>query len=201
MYFLIPFCKMLYFSQKGGSMKLLLLIFTGMTLVACGNAEFGMNNPHLTSPGTSDPVADPGQIEDEKEVIKLTATRYYHPNDSDPAVLDLNENKEISLPAEIEVISGNAGNFYSLLAIDDVICYYKGGSDFSYPLQMGNDTEIAKGQRYHLSFCTLESEGFFGDRLDLQAGDSVVVQDGISLEIHNGDSTETTVVELNIEVL
>ena len=176
-------------------MKFLLLIFTGMTLVACGNAEFGMNNPHLDAPDSS-PVADPGQVED-NEVITLNASKSYHPDSSDDAILDLEENKEISLPAEIEVVSGNAGNYYSLLAIDDVICYYKGGSDFSYPLQMGNVSEIEKGQKYHLRFCRDAN----GDTLDLQAGDSVFVQDNISLGIHNGDSTEATVVELKIEVL
>lgn len=176
-------------------MKILLIVIIGMNLISCGN------NPHMANnqPGST-PTVDSSQVED-KEVIKLTATRFYYPDDSEVGKLVLDETKRISLPAKIKVISGNAGNFYSLLAIDNIICYYKGGSDFSYPLQMGNETEISKGQSYHLQFCSLESEGFSGNRLDLQADDSVFVQDSISLSIHNGDSTETTVVELEIEIL
>lgn len=178
-------------------MKLLILPLIGMMLIGCGNAEFGYDKP-ASSPDV-DPVINPGpdygQIE---EVLLLTASKKYHPSSNEDDVVDLTEIKELSLPAEIEVVSGNAGNYYSLLTIDDIICYYKGGSGFSYPLQMGNVSEIEKGQKYHLSFCRDATNGAV---LDLQAGDSVFAQDEISLTIHNGDSTEETIVQLKIEVL
>ena len=94
------------------------------------------------------------------------------------------------------MLSGNAGNYYTIIHIDDFDCFYKGGSNFSYPLQMGNSQEVEKGQTYHFQFCQ-DSLG----RMDIEAGDDAIVEQKVEVEIYDGDSTETTVVQAVIEVL
>lgn len=174
-------------------MKFLLLLLIATNIVACGSSKFACGPNNCEGDQTVNPIE-----REEGEVINLTASKQYHPDVNQDAIVDVTELKEISLPSEISVVSGNAGNYYSLLKVDsDIVCFYKGGSDFSYPLQMGNVSEIEKGQKYHLSFC----EDNDGNALNLFAGDTLIIQSSISLSIHNGDSTEDTVINLKLNVL
>lgn len=153
----------------------------------------------LVSCGQNKKYTEKDQINDfitNSEYLELSATKTYHPSASKTHEQQLAESKQAVIPNKIKVVSGNAGNYYSILSFDDVECYYKGGSQYSYPLQMGSSEEITKGEEYILDFCR-DSNNI----LDYEAGDQLVVNDRVSLSIHNGDSTVPTSISVSVELL
>lgn len=132
----------------------------------------------------------------ESEYLILNATKTYHPSSSMTDIKHLEESREVIIPNKLNVTFGNAGNYYAFLEIDDIVCYYKGGSIFSYPLQMAVQSEIDKGNQYVFDYCS-DSFGLLGT----EAGSKHVIMDSISLTIHNGDSTMKTSVSVILEVI
>ena len=172
-------------------MRNLIILGVALLLTACGTDRTYVDKPGSGSPSFgSDPAAND---------LKLNSEKEYHPSKNTNGKYEVPEGTnfiEIVLPETIAVLSGNAGNYYTIVYIDDFRCFYQGGSNFSYPLQMGNQSEVEKGEKYHFSHCTNSS-----GTMDLEAGDQVLVEDGVEVEIHNGDSTETTLIQTVIEVL
>ena len=162
------------------------LILSLLFLISCGQSK------DYTKKNTDNPnfTADP-------DYIVMTAKKEYHPSKNTDGSYTVDENFiDVLLPATIKVTSGNAGNYYAILTMDSVTCYYKGGSNFSYPLQMNNQSEVIKGQEYKLYRC----QDHLG-QLPLKANDKILVSNQITLQIHNGDSTVSTEVRVSLEKL
>lgn len=162
-------------------MKLLLI---ALFLVSCGQSK-----KYTGKDQVNDFVTD-------SEYLELLATKTYHPSTSKTHEQQLAGSKQAVIPNKIQVTSGNAGNYYSILSFDNIDCYYKGGSKYSYPLQMGSEEEISKGEEYILDFCR-DSES----ALEYKAGDKLIVNDKLSLSIHNGDSTVPTSINVSVELI
>lgn len=164
-------------------MKYCVLMLLALMVSACG-----INKTYVGKPTGTDPnfVTDPAQ-----EVLSITAEKTYHPSSNKNGEHEVDSFLEVELPSTLTVVSGNAGNYWAFLDFDDLRCFYKGGSNFSYPLQMASQEEVQKGQKYHLQYCE-DDQGY---EIDVQAGDLVAVSYKITLTIHNGDSTEPTVVK------
>lgn len=162
-------------------MKILILM---LVLVSCGQAKRYTDKPQ---------VAD---FINESEYLTLEATKSYHPSNSVSNIQRLASSKDVVVPNKIKVTEGNSGNYYALVKLDDVTCYYKGGSIYSYPLQMGIVEEINNGKEYKLEYCS-DSNGRTGH----VAGDRIIVNDSITLSIHNGDSTVPTNVSVTVELI
>ncbi len=153
----------------------------------------GSEIPADGNQGESEDVVVPSQI-------LLHAQKSYNPSRwRDGSYVIKNEigNLEflkVSLPTEIPVTSGNAGNHRVTLFIDfqggSLECYYKGGADINKPLQSGNSSQIEKGKKYLFEECSDGSE----------PGDLIKAQKNFLLTINNGDSSKTTSIRMPIQV-
>lgn len=168
--------------------KLLILLPILAILTSCGQ-----NKDYTEIP--LDGTDFSGSVND---VLEMVASKEYHPvvNYDNVYTVQTNEILKVYVPESLEVISGNAGNYYTLLSLDDITCFYKGGSDFSYPMQMSSPSEVEKGQKYNLKYCKDNS----GSYVNLIAGDVFEVIDRVKVSIHNGDSTVTTDVKVSFEL-
>ncbi len=158
-----------------------------------GSENQGSEAPESENQGESEDVVVPSQI-------LLHAQKSYNPSrwrDGSYVIKEEIGNLEflkVSIPNEIPVTSGNAGNHRVTLFIDfqgsSLECYYKGGADINKPLQSGNSIQIEKGKRYLFEECTDGSE----------PGELIKVYRNFLLTINNGDSTKTTVIRAPIQV-
>lgn len=162
-----------------------------MGLTACGGERDKF--PGLEFPpddgDTFEEVTDPTEFIEDK-TWPLTSTKTYGPSTWYHGVIYLPYELDVVVPAEVNVISGNAGNHMLSIFIDDVVCSYKGGSSQSKPIQGGNPTQIELGLKYHLQSC---DDGSI-------AGDLIAASNKIQMEVHNGDTTQDTVVQWIVEV-
>lgn len=170
--------------------KLLLITLCTTFLVSCGQnknyTEKNLNNGFTTEGGT----------DNNQESIVVNALKEYHPSRNYDSTVNVNSTKLVTLPSTIEVLSGNSGNYYSIVYIDDsLVCYYKGGSSYSYPLQRGNQQDIEDGEQYHFSHCVEN-----GNTSNLEANDLIEIKEKVKLSIHNGDSTVSTEIQLKLIV-
>ncbi|MEO0336540.1 MAG: hypothetical protein AAF202_09100 [Pseudomonadota bacterium] len=183
----------------------ILAVFTvAISASGCGQ-NFQSNSSKSGGGGTDDDNegADTGGGDDGSVLpaqIVLQAQKSYGPSQWEDGVFDENLDLErdvsfqITLPEEVPVIAGNAGNHSLTVVVDEdganVVCSYKGGADVSKPIRSGNPTQIEKGQKYHFQSC---SDG-------TSASETVTVDAMIRVIVNNGDSTETTRVEASFSV-
>lgn len=161
-----------------------------ITLMSCGQSKKYTPKPFGDNTSFEDSTDETDQY------LVISAMKEYHPSVQHDSTHNLTEETTVAIPSTIKVTQGNAGNYYTLVTFDDnMICYYKGGSPFSYPLQSGNAQHIEDGKLYHFSHC---SEN--GVTVNIQDNDLVTVSNNIKLKIHNGDSTVSTAVELSLQV-
>lgn len=173
--------------------------------IACSDSGDGLTIGELPQ-GTDSPqevlVTPQPQVILPEEVL-LEASKSYGPSQWQDDVYDLGEeglsnvDLQLILPEEVAVLSGNSGNHWVTLIIDEgegseLRCKYRGGADVSKPLRSGNQSQIEKGQRYRFESC---------DDKSLSGGDPVSVASALRLTVNNGDSTETTTVIAVLDVL
>ncbi|MGV3619896.1 MAG: hypothetical protein ACO1OB_03710, partial [Archangium sp.] len=95
--------------------------------------------------------------------ITLDAKRSYYPSRWDDDEVTFTPAMTFAIPAELPVISGNAGNKTAYLSFDigseTVTCKYVGGSRKSHPRSA---SDVAAGLRYVFDRCTLDSHGHGG---------------------------------------
>jgi len=102
----------------------------------------------------------PEVIEGPPETRTLTATRRYRPSRWETDSLE--ERAIVTIPSELPVTVGNAGNQWAWLTFqrhgtfDVVTCRYRGGASSPHPRTPG---DLAAGERYHLERCTGEWPG------------------------------------------
>jgi len=123
--------------------------------------------------------------------VTLIASKLYNPSRFFDAEACLCRSIEFTVPAEISVTAGNAGNHWVDLLFrtpegGEARCRYRGGSDQAHPV---GPVQIAKGQRYEFLHCTNGTAS--GDR---------ATADYFSLHLANGDSfLEHTEIGLQIQ--
>ncbi len=130
-----------------------------------------------TDASTSEPTPSTG---DPAEVLLLEAIKYYGPSVNEDGNLVVDPPLTVAIPAQLEVLVGNAGDHKALLRLDrgempSIHCYYYGGSDQSKP-EFPSE-QFDKGLVYNLQNC---DEG-------LTAGAAVTV-DHLHLRVDNGHS-------------
>lgn len=156
-------------------------------------AETGEDPSDPVGDGDSSDNADPEPITE----VAMQAAKHYGPSRWENDVVLLNgEELTFLIPAQLQVVSGNAGNHLSMLHFDDVECRYKGGASQSKPLKTGDPNQIALGQLYHLEYC----EDASGRRNDLVANSLIDAETSLELRVDNGDSTESTVISVTVAV-
>lgn len=119
------------------------------------------------------------------EVRTVSATRWYRPTRWDDGDVVRDERALVTIPSELPVTVGNAGNQWAWLTFersethDTVVCRYRGGARSPRPCTPG---DLADGERYVLERCT-------GDRRDeVEAGDVVDVT-SMTLRVQSGAHT------------
>ncbi len=119
---------------------------------------------------------DPGPpdvIEGLPEVQTVTATRRYRPTRWEDGRVAIDERALVTIPAELPVTVGNAGNQWAWLTFQRsesrgvVRCRYRGGARTPNPR---TPADLAAGQAYYFERCTCER----GD--DVEPGDRVDVR-------------------------
>lgn len=127
-------------------------------------------------PGVSEVVEGP------PGTVNLTATLHYRPTRWETDAIE--ERTLITIPHELPVTEGNAGNGWAWLTFqrhgtyDVVTCRYRGGAPTPVPRQ---PSEIAAGERYHLDRCTGEWHG-----TDPVGAGSRVDARWVQLKVHTG---------------
>lgn len=144
----------------------------------------------------------PPVVEGTPEVRTLTATRTYRPSRWEDDGIE--ERARVTIPAQLPVTVGNAGNQWAWLTFqrhgtfDVVVCRYRGGAPTPVPR---TPADLAAGERYHLQRCTGEWHGT--DPVD--AG-SVVDARWLRLHVQTGAHFEPsfrgarTTVEVDLDV-
>ncbi|MEL6544218.1 MAG: hypothetical protein AAFQ82_06300, partial [Myxococcota bacterium] len=121
--------------------------------------------------------------------VELNARKSYRPSRWLDGEACLCRPTEVTLPLELTVTSGNAGNHWADVFFEDgdteVLCRYRGGSDQSHP---DSPEQVQKGTRYLFDFCT---DG-------TQPGDVVTTQ-FLRVFVANGDSRAQTSVRAQFE--
>lgn len=185
--------------QQGETMKTIIIMLFSLLLVSCGQSKDYVKKN----------TGNDFNFGNDSQYLSLNASRDYAIPRSNSVytvgaytVDQVGTSVDVVVPESIQVTSGNAGNSFSCIEFDQVICMYKGGSQFSYPLQIGTtntvdrDLEIQKGQTYSLNHCRDQ----YGNILNIEANDKVIVLDSVKLRVLNGDSTVPTEVSVKIEV-
>lgn len=91
---------------------------------------------------------------------------------------------KVYLPESIHITSGNAGNHYAYVFINeyenayDYYCVYKGGSNTSQP--GANTTNEINGLKYNFEDCYDDN----GNSLGLEPGDRAWIEKDKSIEVH-----------------
>jgi len=124
------------------------------------------------------PPAGVFALADSPLTLKLVASRTYFPTRRYDARTHLERAFRFTLPAEIAVVDGNAGNHLARLSFrfstgKPMTCLYRGGADRSHPK---DPEQIAKGLRYRFKHCTA----------GLAKGEEVVA-DALAMSVLNGD--------------
>lgn len=146
-----------------------------------------------------DPIVEEPVTEEPEpiESVYMQAAKHYRPSQwEDDEVILNGEVFSFVIPDQLEVISGNGGNHWSKLIFDGVECRYKGGSSQSKPLKGGDETQIELGQFYHFQHCLDES----AQQLDLVSGDVITASESLLLGVENGDSAESTIISVTVDV-
>jgi hypothetical protein len=137
-------------------------------------------------------------------VQTLTATRYYSPSRWEDGTLAVDESSTVTIPSELPVTVGNAGNQWAWLTFeradtgDVVSCRYRGGASRSCP---STPEDLAAGESYTLARCVGEDEG----TAQVDAGDRVEVS-WMTLHVQSGahtlpsDSAAQTTVSVELAV-
>jgi hypothetical protein len=116
------------------------------------------------------------------EVRTVSATRWYRPTRWDDGDVVTDERALVTIPSELPVTVGNAGNQWAWLTFersethDTVVCRYRGGAHNPNPCTLG---DLEGGESYVLERCT----GDDGD--DIEAGDVVDVT-SMTLRVQSG---------------
>ena len=147
-----------------------LILFSLILLSACGDKDTHTTNQY-----------------EEYEIngnVTLDASMKYSPNHHYDGTILVKESRNYTIPPQLEVIYGNAGNYLAEVRFGDTVCVYQGGSLLSRPLLTTNRVEIAKGRSYNFVSCN-------GFRLPTPS--LVWVDSGqyITVRIH-GDETAST---------
>jgi hypothetical protein len=147
----------------------------------------------------------PEVIEGAPQTRTLTATRTYRPSRWE--VGSLGERALVTIPEELPVTEGNAGNGWAWLTFqrhgsyDVVTCRYRGGASTRFPR---TPAELAAGERYHLERCTGEWRGTdpveAGSRVDARWM-RLRVQSGAHFLPSRRDARTTVSVDLEITPL
>jgi hypothetical protein len=125
--------------------------------------------------------------------IVLVASKSYGPSVFNNATYQSKHTLDFAIPSKVKVIEGNAGNHTLYLDIGSVRCTYQGGASVSKPLSPYNATQVVLGQWYNFQSCTDSSTS--GTQVRIYSGTV------LNLEVNNGDTTQTTKVELVLEIL
>lgn len=127
-------------------------------------------------------------------VIELVAMKeYIPPSSTTDGVYTVAVPTPISLPDQLDVTMGNAGNHCAELALKrasdnaTIRCRYRGGANVAHPF---TPVEIAAGKRYVFDGCTQGAACPVrnGTLEPLAVGDEVTIVEELRLHISNGDS-------------
>ncbi|HEY8535566.1 MAG TPA: hypothetical protein VIL25_03920, partial [Vicinamibacterales bacterium] len=116
------------------------------------------------------------------EIQTVSATRYYRPTRWEDGTLRIDERALVTIPHELPVTVGNAGNMWAWITIersetfDTVVCRYRGGASSPLPC---DPADLAAGSRYVFDRCTGELPGTD----EVEAGDTVDVR-SLTLHVH-----------------
>ncbi len=118
---------------------------------------------------------------------KLRASKTYNPSTFYDDSQNILAKVEAKIPEAVAVTSGNAGNHWVRLQLDDVLCIYKGGASQAHPAK--NSNEWTRGLNYRFDSCTN----------GMRAGDALTVKHTVSLSVLNGSGLAgTTSVEVEL---
>lgn len=129
-------------------------------------------------PGSSGLVLGPPEIQ------TVSATRRYRPTRWEDGAVAIADRAVVTLPAELPVTVGNAGNMWAWIAFertdvgDTVRCRYRGGAHTPVPC---TPEDLAAGESYVFHDCDSDVEG----PLSIAPGDSVDVT-SMTLHVHTG---------------
>jgi hypothetical protein len=161
------------------------------------NEEVVLEYPEIEEPGSGD--QEEGQEEqasNEEEALEppslekvyhLIAAKSYSPSQWKHDSVELPLGGWFLVPESIHIVEGNAGNHRAQIYFDEVVCSYKGGSAQSRPM---GPVQWERGLVYKLEHCSQ------GEKLT--DPEIVWAEKEIRLEVGNGDSRQTTVVEVEI---
>lgn len=148
---------------------------------------------------------EPGLVEGPAEVQTVTSTRRYRPTRWEEGEVTIEEQARVTIPAELPVTVGNAGNQWAWLTFqradewDLVTCRYRGGASKPNPQ---NPSDIAAGEAYYFERCTgLRGESIEpGDRVDVRWM-KLHVQSGAHFFPSRHDAQTTVSVDLEVTPL
>lgn len=89
-----------------------------------------------------------------KTAVELVASKSYTPVAFANANHKVTKLSIVTVPKQIDVITGNAGNNSATLIVGLIGCVYKGGSPVSHPV---TPEDVQAGMAYTLQYCTQTS--------------------------------------------
>lgn len=154
---------------------------------AVGAAGEAGQDGSIGAKGETGPAGQDGADAPAVQLI-LTAIKTYGPSTWYDANYEGDE-YEATIPAIVPVLTGNSGNHWITLTLNDISCQYKGQASVSKPLNPYNFSQVKKGQIYKLDPSNSDPECVAGDKITITEA---------SLTVNNGDSTMPTTVQTEL---